>query len=179
MELGPDARTGSEHQQPYRFATIAQRKHEQAGASILTAWRFAHHRPAAVIDLTLFSWSGEDHRPRLWYLGSAQLVREAPNALIATLESVVGDQILPDCHGIAISTQTQLDDFPVGFTGARRAHAFEFSGSLPFNPTPKSVITAMAGFAASEPVITSMAGFALLSRLHLPGGHISTPAPLR
>ena len=37
----------------------------------------------------------------------------------------------------------------------------------------------MAGFAASEPVITSMAGFALLSRLHLPGGHISTPAPRR
>jgi hypothetical protein len=39
--------------------------------------------------------------------------------------------------------------------------------------------SAMAGFAASEPVITSMAGFALRSRLHLPGGHISTPAPLR
>jgi hypothetical protein len=38
---------------------------------------------------------------------------------------------------------------------------------------------ARAAFAASEPVITSMAGFALLSRLHLPGGHISTPAPLR
>ena len=88
---------------------------------------------------------------------------------------------------------------------------FDFSGSLPLNPTPKSVITAMAGFevavalpfverfsglglrlrlrgsanpkmagfAASELVITSMAGFALLSRLHLPGGHISTPAPLR
>ena len=35
----------------------------------------------------------------------------------------------------------------------------------------------MAGFAASEPVITSMAGFALPSRFHLPGGHISTPAP--
>ena len=90
---------------------------------------------------------------------------------------------------------------------------FEFSGSLSLNPTPKSVITAMAGFefafafplverfsglglglglslrgsanpgmavfAASEPVITSMAGFALLSRLHLPGGHVFTPAPLR
>jgi hypothetical protein len=38
---------------------------------------------------------------------------------------------------------------------------------------------AMAGFAASEPVITSMAAFALPSRFHLPGGHISTPAPLR
>jgi hypothetical protein len=35
----------------------------------------------------------------------------------------------------------------------------------------------MAGFAASEPVITSMAAFALPSRFHLPGGHISTPAP--
>ena len=89
--------------------------------------------------------------------------------------------------------------------------AFEFSDSLPLNPTPKSVITAMAGFevavafpfverfsgldlglglrgptspamagfAASEPVITSMAGFALPSRSHIPGGHISTPAPLR
>jgi hypothetical protein len=84
---------------------------------------------------------------------------------------------------------------------------FEFSDSLPLNPTPKSVITAMAGFevafpflerfsglglglsrpanpgmagfAASEAVITSMAGFAFLSRLHLPGGHISTPAPFR
>jgi hypothetical protein len=37
----------------------------------------------------------------------------------------------------------------------------------------------MAGFTASEPVITSMAAFALLSRLHLHGGHISTPAPFR
>jgi len=37
----------------------------------------------------------------------------------------------------------------------------------------------MAGLAASEPVITSMADFALLSRLHLPGGHISSPAPRR
>ncbi len=48
------------------YNAIAQRKHEQTGASILAALRFAHHRPAAVIDLTLFSWSGEDHRPRLW-----------------------------------------------------------------------------------------------------------------
>jgi hypothetical protein len=86
---------------------------------------------------------------------------------------------------------------------------FEFSDALPLHPTPKSVVTCMAGFevafvfpfverfsgsglrlgwpanpgragfAASEPVITSMAGFAFLSRLHLPGGHISTPAPFR
>jgi hypothetical protein len=37
----------------------------------------------------------------------------------------------------------------------------------------------MAEFAASKPVITCMAGFALPSRFHLPGGHISTPAPRR
>jgi hypothetical protein len=41
------------------------------------------------------------------------------------------------------------------------------------------VVTSMAGFAASERVITTMAGFAFLSRLHLPGGHISTRAPFR
>ena len=137
MELGPDARTGSERQQPYCLAAIAQREHEQTGASILAALRFAYHRPAAVIDLTLFSWSGEDHRPRLWYLGSTQLVSKAPNALIATLESVVGDQILPDGHGIAISTQTQLDDFPVGFTGACRAHAFRVFWLLAAQPHAK------------------------------------------
>src|SRR2546423_5994393 len=137
MELGPDARTGSEHQQPYCLAAIAQRKHEQTGASVLTAWGFAHHRPAAVIDLAFFSRGGKDHRPRLWYLGSAQLVSEAPNALIATLESVVGDQILPDCYGIAISTQTQLDDFPVGFTGTRRAHVFRVFWLLAAQPHAK------------------------------------------
>ncbi len=137
MQLGPDARAGAENQQPYRFAAIAQREHEQTGASILAAFRFAHHRPAAVIDLTLFSWSGENHRPRLWYLGSAQLVSEASNALVATLESVVGDQILPDGHGIAISTQTQLDDFPVGFTGARRTHAFRVFWLLAAQPHAK------------------------------------------
>jgi len=83
----------------------------------------------------------------------------------------------------------------------------EFSDDAPLNPAPKSVINGMAGFevvlavpflsrfsglglggsanpgragfAASEPVITPMAGFAFLSRFHLPGGHISTPAPRR
>jgi len=58
----------------------------------------------------IFSWSGENHRPCWRYLGSAQFVSEAPNALVATPDSVVGDQILPDGHGIAISTQTQLND---------------------------------------------------------------------
>ena len=106
MELGPDARTGSERQQPYCLAAIAQGEHEQTGASILAALRFAYHRPAAIVDLTLFSWSGVDHRPCWQYLGSAQFISKAPNALVATPESVVGNQILPDGPGIAIPTQT-------------------------------------------------------------------------
>src|SRR5215471_15956494 len=136
MELSPDASTGSEHQQPYCLAAIAQRKHEQTGASVLAAFRLAHHGPAAVVDLAFFSRGSEDHRSRLRKLGAAQLVSEAPNALIAALESVVGDQILPDGHGIAISTQTQLDDFPVGFTAARRT-SFRVSWPLAAQPHAK------------------------------------------
>ena len=122
-----------------------------------------YHRPAAIIDLTLLTWSGEDHSPRLWYLGSAQRVNEASNALIATLESVVGNQILPDCPGIAIPTKAQLDDFPVGCTRTRRAYAFRVAWLLPLNPTPKSVITAMAGFeiALAFPFVERFSGLGL------------------
>src|SRR6266576_4068011 len=138
VQFGPDTCAGAERQQPYCLATIAQRKHEQTGASILAALRFAYHRPAAVINLTLLSCSSEDHRPCLWYLGSTQFVSEAPNALIATLESVVGDQVLPDGPGIAIPTQTQLDDFPVGFTATRRACAFRVFWLLAAQPRAKA-----------------------------------------
>src|SRR6266481_9308459 len=137
VQFGPDARAGTERQQPYCLAAIAQREHEQTGASILAAIRFAYHRPAAIINLSLFSRSGEDHRPGLWYSGSMQLVSEAPNALIATLESVVGNQILPDCHGVAISTQTQFDDFPIGFTAARRTYGLRVFWLLPAQPHAK------------------------------------------
>jgi hypothetical protein len=82
-------------------------------------------------------WSGQDHRPSWRYRGSAQFVSEAPNALVATAESIVGDQILSNGHGIAISTQTQLDDFPVGFTGARRTHGFRVFWSLAAQPHAK------------------------------------------
>jgi hypothetical protein len=37
--------------------------------------------------------------------------------LIATCESRVGDQILPDRHGISAATQTQLDGLPEGIAG--------------------------------------------------------------
>lgn len=64
-----------------------------------------------------------------------QFVSEAPNALVATPESVVGDQTLPECHGIAISAQAQLDDFSVGFTVLAEPTTFEFSA--PGRSTPR------------------------------------------
>jgi hypothetical protein len=54
MQLGPDLRTGAEHQQPDRLATAAQGQHEQPRAPVLASLRVAHHRPVAVIDLSLF-----------------------------------------------------------------------------------------------------------------------------
>src|SRR5438132_14207270 len=46
---------------------------------------------------------------------------------------------------------------------------FEFSGSLPLNPTPKSVITAMAGFevAFAFPFVERFSGLGLGLRLKL------------
>ena len=132
VQLGPDACAGTEHQQPHRFAAAPQSHHEQPRPPVLTALRIAHHRASPVVDLGFFSRRGEDHRPCLWYLRSAQLVSESPNALIPTLEPVIGDQILPDRHGIAVSTETQLDDFAEGFTGASRERASPvFPGRTP------------------------------------------------
>src|SRR5579864_5866794 len=78
-----------------------------------------------------------DSRAAIKAFGASQLVSEAPNALIAALESVVGNQVLPDCPGIAIPAQTQLDDFPVGFTGAGRARAFRVFWLLAAQPHAK------------------------------------------
>ena len=55
MQLGPDARAGTEAQQPNRFAAVAQRQNEHPATPVLAALRVAHHRAAAVIDLRLFA----------------------------------------------------------------------------------------------------------------------------
>ncbi len=51
VQLGPHARTGSEHQQADAFPAVAQRQNEQARAPIASAVRIAHHGTGAVIDL--------------------------------------------------------------------------------------------------------------------------------
>src|ERR1019366_3165314 len=68
MQLGPDAGAGAESQQAYGLAAVPERHHEQSCAAIFARLRGADHRAGAVIDLGLFPWRGENHRPRLCWL---------------------------------------------------------------------------------------------------------------
>src|SRR3974390_1190228 len=74
--------------------------------------------PTAVIDLGFFPRCGEDHGPRLWWLIAVQLVDETLHVLIAAAQATIGNQVLPDRHGIATPAESQLDCLPVGLTGA-------------------------------------------------------------
>src|SRR5579863_5344362 len=65
MELGPDTRTGTEGEQANRFAAPRQGEYELPGAPVPAAAGIAHHRTAAVIDLSLFSRRRCDDRVRL------------------------------------------------------------------------------------------------------------------
>ena len=73
-------------------------------------------RPA--IDLGFFSWCGLDNPHRLGRTGSPKLADKALDRLVAVREPVIRDQVLPDGHGIAATVQTELDQFPLGLTGA-------------------------------------------------------------
>ena len=71
-----------------------------------------------LIDLGFFPRRGEDHGPRLWWLIAVQLVDETPHALIAAGKATIGNQVLPDRHGIATPAESQLDGLPVRLAGA-------------------------------------------------------------
>ena len=118
MQLGPHPRTGSEHQQPNRFATASQRQYEEPRAPVLAAVGIAHHRARAVINLALFTGFGLDDHPRFRRYRSAQLAHESLNTLIAASKPVLIDKILTDTHRVAASRQLQLDHLPVRFTGS-------------------------------------------------------------
>ena len=126
MQLGPDAGTGTEAQQPNRFATVAQRQNEHPGTPVFAALRVAHHRAAAVINLRLFAGRRFDHHPRFRGSPSAQFAHETLHALVASRKPVTVDQILPDPHRIAASRQPQLDRFPIQLAGTGRCLAAFF-----------------------------------------------------
>jgi hypothetical protein len=119
VQLGPDARTGTEGQEACRFAAAAKRHHEQSGASVFSALGLAGHRALAVIDLGLFSRRGDNHRARLRWLVSAQLADEAFDRLIAAAERMFGLQVLPDRHRVATTAQPQFDCLTERFAETR------------------------------------------------------------
>ena len=53
VELGPDLRARLPHQQPHRFARVAERQDEEPRAAIFARLGVADHRAVAVIDLAL------------------------------------------------------------------------------------------------------------------------------
>ena len=123
VEIGPGARTGTEDQQPNRLSTVSKCHYKQACPPVLASLWIANHRPGAVIDLSFLAWGGDDHRPCLKDLRRADLVGEALDALIATLKTVLSNQVLPDRHCIATAIERLLDDLAIRLTGTDRPPA--------------------------------------------------------
>src|SRR5438094_1058766 len=106
----------------YRFAAVTQCHHEQPGSSILAALRIANHGTGSVIDLAFFSGSSDDDAGSFRLLTSAEFANESLHRLISAVVPT-GDQILPNRHGIAPTTQAQLDGFAVRFASTARRRA--------------------------------------------------------
>src|ERR1700680_4255348 len=116
MQLGPDARTRTPHEQAYGFATVAEGQHEQSRPAVFAGLGMPHHRTRPVINLTFLSYGGEDYSYS-FELGSAELANKTLYRLIAADESVVGNQVLPDGRGVPAAAQSLLDQLAIRFTG--------------------------------------------------------------
>ena len=77
VELGPDLRARLPHQQPHRFARVAERQDEEPRAPVLARLRIAHHRPVAVIDLAFLAGRRGDDDARLGRRRAAQRQRRS------------------------------------------------------------------------------------------------------
>ena len=120
MQFRPGAGVGAEHQLTDRLAAVSQGHHKQPRASIPAALGVPHHGARAVIDLSLLARCGHDHGVGFGYLGSPEPADEALDALIATGEAGLGDQVLPDGNGVAASGESEFDPLAIGFAGAGR-----------------------------------------------------------
>ncbi len=54
MQFAPGARAGTEFNQAHAFAAVAEREHEQTGATVFASCRGANQRDGAVVDLGFF-----------------------------------------------------------------------------------------------------------------------------
>jgi hypothetical protein len=106
MQLGADTRTGTPEQQPHRLAAVAQGHHEQSRATVFPALRIAHHWARPVIDLGLFSGCGLDNPYGLGLCGTSKLVNKTLHGLEAMGKAMIGNQVLPDGHGVLTTTES-------------------------------------------------------------------------
>ena len=83
MQLGPDPRTGTERQKPYRLPAVAECQNEQPRAPVLARVGIAHHRTSPIINLGLFAWLSVDDGTRFSSSCTAQLAHIALHALVA------------------------------------------------------------------------------------------------
>ena len=79
--------------------------------------RLTHHWSSSVIDLAFFSWGSEDDPRGLWPLRSAHLPHKALHGLVSVGKAMIGNQVLPDGHGIPATTESLLDQLAVWFAG--------------------------------------------------------------
>ena len=119
VQLRPDLRARSPHQQPHRFARAAQRQDEEARASVLPCAAVADHRPLAVVDLAFFARRRRDDDARLGRCAAAQGTDEAADTRVPRGKAVVVDQVLPDGDGVAATRQRLGDDLAIRLAGAR------------------------------------------------------------
>src|SRR6266481_8429953 len=117
MQLGPHTGTRTPHQQTYRLTAVAERQHEQARAAIFSALRIAHHRARSVIGLCFFSRCGVNNPHGLGLCRTAKLVNKTLHGLVTMGKAVIGNQVLPDGHGIPTTTESLLDPFAERLAG--------------------------------------------------------------
>src|SRR5215471_162343 len=73
----------------------------------------------AAIDLRFFSRGGEDYGSCFERLVSTQLANKALDRSIASAESRLSYEVLPNGHGITITAQAELDELAKRLTGRR------------------------------------------------------------
>ena len=130
VQLGPDAGTGLERQQPDRFAAVAQRHHEQPRPSVLARLRIPDHRSGPVVDLRFLSSSGLDDSDRFRGSHSPEFANETLDRFVAAGKTVIRDQVLPDRHRVAATLQRLLNRLPVRLAGTARRWAWRGSRRL-------------------------------------------------
>ena len=104
--------------QPHGLARIAEREHEERRPPVLARDGVAHHRPAAVIDLSFLTWGRRDDHSGLGGGALPELGDETPHTRIAGSKAVRIDQLLPDGHGVAAAVDGLDDQLAGGLAGA-------------------------------------------------------------